>query len=131
MVWARAWLCVAGLRLVLCVLGRMAVDELMGSARGCVVRCEVAMWLECGCSGCNGEGVRVHTVGLRASRRSGPWPHLGNSSAGGICGRGTISYMVHLGSYWLYTDCCRHGQNDVARELFVHRVHGNARIAGE
>ena len=78
--------------------------------------------------GCNGEGVRGHIVDLRASRRSGPWPHLGNS-AGERCGRGTISYMVHLESYC--TDCCRHGRSDVARELSVHRVRGNARIEGE
>ncbi len=86
------------------------------------------MAMKYGCRGCDGEGVRSHTVGLKASRRSGPWPHLGNS-AGGRCGRGTISDMVHLESYC--TDCCRHGRSDVARELSVHRVRGNARIEGE
>ena len=36
------------------------MNELVGLVRGCVVRCEVAMGLECGCRGCNGEGVRGH-----------------------------------------------------------------------
>jgi hypothetical protein len=107
----------------------MAVNGLVSLARGCIVRCEGAIGLGCGCRGYNGEGIRGHIVDLRARRCSGPWPRLVNS-AGERCGRRTISYMVHLGSYWLCTDCCRHGRSGVVRELSGHRGHGNARIEG-